>query len=299
MVVVFGEILLDRFPDYQRIGGAPFNVAFHLWNLGVPIRFLSGIGDDADGRRILSFLNTRGFPTSDLQIDNDKATGRVEVNFGPAGDQPEYDIVPDTAYDAVSPAPSVEKALEDRAKLLYFGTLIQRSAVGRSTLAALLSSRGPDVRCLVDLNLRTGCYSAETVEYSLRAADILKLNESEFEEILALCQPGGSVQTISDLMACYGIQMVALTRGEKGSCIYTDEDALEARPNAAEPFRDSVGAGDGFAAILALGCLRDWPPNQILRAASAFASRICTIEGAVPETRQFYQDFSKGVLHAG
>jgi fructokinase len=53
MIVVIGEILIDRFPDYERIGGAPFNFAFHLRQMGWPVRFLTRIGDDAAGLRIL------------------------------------------------------------------------------------------------------------------------------------------------------------------------------------------------------------------------------------------------------
>jgi fructokinase len=34
-LVVFGEVLIDEFPDGQRVlGGAPFNVAWHLTAFG-------------------------------------------------------------------------------------------------------------------------------------------------------------------------------------------------------------------------------------------------------------------------
>jgi fructokinase len=49
VIVVIGEILIDMFPDYQRIGGAPFNFAFHLIKLGFPVRFLTRVGNDRHG----------------------------------------------------------------------------------------------------------------------------------------------------------------------------------------------------------------------------------------------------------
>ena len=38
MIVVLGEILVDLFEGYQRIGGAPFNFAFHLKQLFPSVR---------------------------------------------------------------------------------------------------------------------------------------------------------------------------------------------------------------------------------------------------------------------
>ena len=35
MVLVVGEILFDIFPEYRRLGGAPFNFAYHLKKLGI------------------------------------------------------------------------------------------------------------------------------------------------------------------------------------------------------------------------------------------------------------------------
>ena len=57
-------------------------------------------------------------------------------------------------------------------------------------------------------------------------------------------------------------------------------------------FVDSVGAGDAYAALLAAGLLEKWPPETILRRAAAFASQICQIEGAIPESELFYEPFT-------
>jgi fructokinase len=56
VIVVIGEILIDIFEDYQRIGGAPFNFAFHLKQLMFPVRFFSRVGNDPHGRRIIDLL---------------------------------------------------------------------------------------------------------------------------------------------------------------------------------------------------------------------------------------------------
>ena len=49
----FGEILWDCLPSGRHAGGAPFNVACHLVQLGVSASLLSAVGQDALGDEIL------------------------------------------------------------------------------------------------------------------------------------------------------------------------------------------------------------------------------------------------------
>lgn len=52
-VQVFGEVLFDQFPDGRQVlGGAPFNVAWHLAAFGAAPRFISAVGADAAGAQI-------------------------------------------------------------------------------------------------------------------------------------------------------------------------------------------------------------------------------------------------------
>ena len=46
VICCFGEILWDLFPDGKKLGGAPFNVASSLKDLGAEVYFLSSIGND-------------------------------------------------------------------------------------------------------------------------------------------------------------------------------------------------------------------------------------------------------------
>ena len=77
MILVIGEVLVDIFPDYKRIGGAPFNTAFHLHKFGFEVSYISCIGNDEDGKMILDFCDEHEFPVNNLNIDESNATGRV------------------------------------------------------------------------------------------------------------------------------------------------------------------------------------------------------------------------------
>ena len=97
---IFGEVLFDHFPNGKRVlGGAPFNVAWHLQAFGQTPCFISRIGDDPEGQAVFAAMRDWGMDTDGVQIDPTKATGRVSVRFD--GGEPVYEIVEHCAYDAI------------------------------------------------------------------------------------------------------------------------------------------------------------------------------------------------------
>ena len=51
-VAAWGEILWDRFPDADRLGGAPANFACHAQLLGAEVHFITRVGADTLGCRL-------------------------------------------------------------------------------------------------------------------------------------------------------------------------------------------------------------------------------------------------------
>ena len=57
--MIFGEVLFDEFEDGSTVlGGAPFNVAWHLQGLGVSPLFISRVGQDNLGDQVLSGMKS-------------------------------------------------------------------------------------------------------------------------------------------------------------------------------------------------------------------------------------------------
>ncbi len=287
MIVVLGEILTDRFVDYERIGGAPFNFAFHLKQMGWPVRFITRVGDDARGRGISRMLVKNGFVATDIQIDPHHRTGLVDVSLDRDG-IPQFDIREDAAYDHIDLPPM---AVEDKAgiELFYFGSLIQRTANGRKQVCRLLDDKPAGAKCFCDINLRLPHVHEEAIHACLRLADILKLNADELKAVGS--RRGGPLtaeQAVAWLMRNYGIDTVALTLGSQGSRVFTGQEDFTAPPAAVAGIVDTVGAGDAYAAVLAAGILRSWPMHRTLALATRFAADICALPGAVPEESDIY-----------
>lgn len=275
--VIYGEVLFDQFPDGSVVlGGAPFNVAWHLQAFGASPLLISRVGNDALGRNIRDAMIAWGMDTAGLQLDSVHPTGRVAVNI--IDGEPSYDIVKDSAYDFIDS--SAIPPLNDNS-LLYHGSLALRNSVSRESLAGLKRQlSGP---CFVDINLRDPWWSMEFVKTLLNAADMIKLNDIELQSIY----PEDSAETLLEKVKA---QLLVITLGAKGAEAYTTEfKKLSVSPEAGKSVVDTVGAGDAFSSVLILGHLMGWSIQQTLERAQQFASSVVGIRGATTKNEDFYQ----------
>jgi fructokinase len=291
VILAIGEILFDVFPDYRRLGGAPFNFAYHLKNFGFNVRFISRIGMDDAGKEILHRLELARFNLDDVQIDDDHPTGSVNVKLDKSG-TPEFDIISEVAYDYIEFIPEYHLNLISNAKMIYFGSLVQRGETGFENLQAFISRNSPKILNFYDINLRPGCYNNAIIEKSLLKTDILKLNTGELAKLKQMLSlKNSNEEFVHHLIETHSIRTVSLTKGELGSELFTSQGSFSSEPIEAIKVVDSVGAGDAYAAMLVAGLLKKWSPEKILYRASLFASRICEIKGAIPESASFYEPF--------
>jgi fructokinase len=291
VILVIGEILFDVFPDYKRLGGAPFNFAYHLKNFGFEVRFISRIGKDAAGKEIRDKLEACGFDRDDIQTDDVHPTGTVTVRLDKKG-SPRFDIISDVAYDYIEFIPEQHSKLIREAQMIYFGSLAQRSEAGHKNLQAMISRKESGTLNFYDINLRPGCFNNTLVESSLLKTEILKLSMEELEELKQMMGFKKSRRDfIQYLLSVYSLDTLSLTKGEMGSELLTAKGHFSSESVAGVQVVDAVGAGDAYAAMLAAGILRNWAPVEILRRASMFSSGICEIKGAIPDSDSFYTPF--------
>ena len=93
---VFGEVLFDRFEDGSSVlGGAPFNVVWHLQGFGLEPLLISRVGNDRLGEQVIAAMESWGMDTRGIQFDKDHPTGTVNVTLN--NGQPTFDIVPERA----------------------------------------------------------------------------------------------------------------------------------------------------------------------------------------------------------
>ncbi len=294
MIVSIGEILFDVFQEYRRLGGAPFNFAAHLKYFGYPVRFISRVGDDSYGKEIIGHLAKEGFNIDLIQRDKSHSTGKVIVSVDNKG-IPDFNILPDAAYDFIEYDRNIQSLMNGKIDMIYTGTLVQRTGSGFSTIQRIFSSRDNSTKCFYDMNLRKGCYNDNIIQSTLRIADILKINEDELLYIKNMTDKQVNEKEFIEFISReYSIELIAVTRGENGSSLYAGGNFHSVPGKTGRAVEDTVGAGDAFASIMAIGYLNSWGIDRINNIASEFASVVCGLKGAIPQDKTIYEDFKSG-----
>jgi fructokinase len=280
LIVGLGEVLWDVFPDEARFGGAPANFASHAAMLGAEAYIVSQVGDDDLGRRAITALAEHGAHTDLVAVSREQPTGIVEVKVDSAG-QPRYTIAGNVAWDFIGWIHALE-SLAARADAVCFGTLAQRSETSRATIRRFAAATQRDCLRLFDVNLRQNFYSDDIVRESLEMANAVKLNDEELKTVSTIFGLGGDERKqLTQLLERYNLELVALTKGAGGAVLFNGKSFAEC---AAEQVavKDTVGAGDAFAAAVALGWLRRAPLDVICQHACRVAAFVCSQAGAVP-----------------
>ncbi|HKI48298.1 MAG TPA: carbohydrate kinase [Desulfobacteria bacterium] len=292
-VLVFGEVLFDEFPDRRSFGGAPFNYAFHLHQMGISVRLISRIGEDGPGQEILDYLNKVGLSTDGVQVDTIHPTGEVKVNLNDRG-VPEFNILPDRAYDYIELNPYIKALADEEISLVYFGTLAQRHSTSAETLERILEVFTSRSIIMMDINLRFPFYTPEMIRKFLQNCDILKINADELTVLKEMLHIDLSASRLPrHLLDSYKVGLLCVTKGEEGSELYEagNKVSFHCRGFPPKEVVDTVGAGDAYCAMLTAGYLAGWPKQTLIERATEFASRICEIPGALPTDLDFYKPY--------
>lgn len=287
-ITSIGEILFDIYGTKKEFGGAPFNFIYHVNKLMGSACFVTAVGDDDNGKLILEFLDRHNFSNEYIGIKNGIPTGAVLVKLN-KNKEPEYHIKTNVAYDYISLSEDQKESILEKSGLLYFGTLCQRNSVARETIKSFFDS-GLIKFC--DLNLRQSFYTEEVISDSLFAADILKLNIGELKTVcemfdIGFVEPQNSVK---ELMNKFKIDYIALTKGEDGAELFSKSESVSNKHDVTS-ILDTVGAGDAYSAVLAVGILYNNDIKKINRLANQFASEICNVKGAIPLDEDIYKSY--------
>lgn len=283
--VIFGEVLFDCFSDDQCIlGGAPFNVAWHLQAFQHQPCFITRVGEDELGAEIVNSMEQWGMDTKQVQRDKEHVTGRVNVIV--ENNEPSYDIAENSAYDFID---SSKINLPNSAAILYHGSLALRNKVSRQAYESLINHH--ELPIFMDVNLRSPHWQSEEVLNWVDKARWVKLN---YDELLQLgAGTGNQEKDMAVFQEKHAIKELIVTRGEAGAIVRTENGKLySAKPPQVTHLVDTVGAGDAFTSVYIHGILSDWPVIRTLELAQEFASAVVAQQGATTTDPKFYLPFN-------
>ncbi len=277
--VCFGEILWDVFPDMERIGGAPLNVASRLSSMGVETEMISRLGDDEKGRKLLEYLDSRNIKTANIQKDTEHPSGMVQVSLSPGGSAT-YEITHPAAWDKIELTDAMTEAVR-KADAFIFGSLVCRDEVSRNTLFNLIPKAKYRV---LDFNLRPPHYTEELITELIQHAEFIKLNDDELFEIAAMLgsKYNSLEQNILFMAVKSNAKTICVTKGAYGAVLLHDKK-MYYNSGYRVKVKDTVGAGDSFLGTLVAGLLQNGEPQKSLDLACAVGALVAAKEGANPE----------------
>lgn len=284
-VVCFGEVLWDIFPSGSRAGGAPFNVAYNLFKMGIDTKMLSRIGNDELGHSLLNQIKNWGITTDFIQLDEEKATGTVLADFDEQGEAV-YDIVKEVAWDYIESLPK-HKDLIQNSEAFVFGSLITRSEVSQTTLLELLEYSKFRV---FDVNFRPPFIDFDFIKKLLHKADLVKMNKAELRKIFEFLGEEyiDEDTSIRHLQAYFNLNEIVLTKGSKGARYFVGNTAYNF-PAVHIEIADTVGSGDSFLAGFQSKRIQGRSPEEIMKQATSLGAFITSKSGACPDYS--YEEF--------
>src|SRR5688500_2710615 len=239
-VVGLGELIWDVFPEGRRLGGAPSNFAYMSRLLGAESAVASRVGRDRLGAEAVERRSRAGVSTRYLQTDDSHPTGTAGVRIGDGGEQI-ANVNENSAWDYLEWTREWE-GLAASAGVVCFGTLGQRHPSARATVMRFVEATRADALRLFDVNLRHSFFTPEMLARSLALASVVKLNEEELAAAARMLGLGasGAREAARGLLRRFPLELVAVTRGARGSLLVSREGADE-HPGTPARVADTIG----------------------------------------------------------
>ncbi len=235
-----GTVTSERTSSTEHVGGSPLNVAVGLARLGRDVDFLTHIGADARGKRIVEYVNSAGVqlvsgsqsasrtPTAIATLDeNGSATYEFNIDWQLSG-------TAEVAPPLIAHTGSIAAVLEP----------------GCRATAALIDAYHPSATITFDPNVRPaliderpdGAQAARgRIDRLLERCDVVKASDEDMRWIDANRTPEQIARTWLEL----GPSIVAVTMGGRGALAFCAAGAISV-PAFEVKVVDTVGAGDAF-----------------------------------------------------
>ena len=278
-IVCFGEVLWDVFPTHKKIGGAPLNVALRLSSFDNNVTIISSVGNDLDGKNIISFIDEKGVSTEEIQINDEYHTSYVKVTLNNEGSA-SYNIEFPCAWDYIE-LKDTSKSIVKKSDAFIFGSLVTRNELSKTTLLELLKVAKFKV---FDVNLRAPHYNMTLLNELMNVADFIKFND---EELLEICdyynhKSKDLEDNIKFISNKTHTKQICVTLGDKGAILFKNNNFFKSQGYKVA-VKDTVGAGDSFLATLINQILKNNNPQKAIEHASAVGALVASKEGANPK----------------
>ena len=256
------------------VAGAEFNVAIGAARLGHRVTYLTKLGKDPFGERIIHVLNENGIRNEFVSWSDEKRTGFMLKGRVHAGDPPIFYFRAGSAASTLSPKDVENVNFSVYSHIHLTGIL---PALTESTRAATLlmfeRARAAGLTISFDPNLRPQLWPDEhtmrkTINDLAARADIVLPGTAEGKILMGSDEPAAICAFYQEL----GATTVITKCGEAGAYVTDGAEHYKVTGFRVREVVDTVGAGDGFAAGILTGLMEELPMHDAVRRAAAIGA---------------------------
>lgn len=239
--LVIGEALIDIVErggeiTGEHVGGSPLNVAVGLGRLGRGVDFLTHIGDDERGRRIVDHAEASGVHLVSGSTDAARTPTALATLDEQGSAQYEFDI-----EWQLTGTPEVGPPL-----VVHTGSIAAVLEPGCRATAALVDTYHPSATVTFDPNVRPALIEdADTararIDRLIERCDMVKASDEDMRWL----DPGRTPEQIAETWLSLGPSIVVVTMGGQGSFALCAQGLVRV-PAFEVDVVDTVGAGDAY-----------------------------------------------------
>lgn len=290
-LVTFGETMVVFNPDQsgplkyvnnftKSIGGAESNVAIALARLGHDTGWFSRLGDDTFGKFVKSIIRGEGVDVSRVKCCTENSTGILfKERFAHTN--------PNVYYYRKNSAASflckedVDEDYIKSAKMLHITGITPALSISarEAVFKAVEIARENNVLVVFDPNIRLKLWNKDEAKEVLceiaKQSDIVIPGLDEGNIMFDEDTP----EDIADTLLEMGCKIVAIKLGKEGCFVADNSERFYSKGYEVSSVEDTVGAGDGFAAGLISGILRELSLHECAEFANAVGAMAVLVRG--------------------
>ncbi|WP_320064162.1 sugar kinase [Micromonospora sp. RTGN7] len=259
------------------VGGAESNLAAGLAGLGHWVAWVSRVGDDPFGRRVVREVAAAGVDVAHVTVDPGAPTGVYFKDPRPEATRVHY-YRAGSAASRLGPEALVDPRLAGARLLHLSGVTLALSASCRALVEHAVTDRPlPAALVSFDVNHRPRLWPATRAADVLRdvadRADVVFVGLDEAERLWGTGDPGAVRRLLSRP------EVVVVKDGAVGATALPRTGPAVFVPALRVPVVEPVGAGDAFAAGYLSALLRGLDPTAALRCGHLVAVRALVVPG--------------------
>ena len=282
LLIAQSEGSLDSVSGYDlAVAGAEFNVAVGVARLGHRVTYMTKLGKDPFGQRIIHVLNENKIGNEFVAWSDTKKTGFMLKDRVSQGDPDIFYFRAGSAASTLS-VEDVEKIRFDEYSHIHLTGILP--ALSESTRAAvnLMFDKARQAGLLItfDPNLRPQLWPSQDVMIQsindmASKADIVLPGTAEGKILMGSDDP----KKINAFYRNLGAKAVITKVGSQGAYVTTATEEYLVPGFKVDKVIDTVGAGDGFAAGVITALMEGLPLKEAVRRGNAIGAIQVTSRG--------------------